>query len=341
MLFRARIAVAAALAVSCGARTELGAPIRDASAPFACTATGPAVLVPAPAPPDGTIGWVTINTLTVLGGRLYWELPMFTAASGEDGPGGVASVPVGGGAPTVLVTTSSESPWDAGFVLDAANVTYFDEGVRQAPLGGGGPSLLANGFGEILAIGAAGADFLVSDGRIARVGAGGAVTVLSTDARTVGTSTLAGDGDVVFGGSREGVYRLDGDAVTFLGGDPVDRLVVDGPWIDYALREGGVGAQRVIGARVSKNGGPVTYFLSPLPFDPSDELGDNGVAIDDASIYFGDDGSVDAVSKTTGVVTVVASASVATHVTTTSVAVDDRCVYWSNSDNSIWVAPKD
>jgi hypothetical protein len=26
-------------------------------------------------------------------------------------------------------------------------------------------------------------------------------------------------------------------------------------------------------------------------------------------------------------------------VTTTSIAVDDECVYWSNDDNTIWAAP--
>ena len=329
--------------VACGSRTQLDDP-ESMAAPIGayggskCAVTRATVLVPAPPQPKGIDGWFTISTLTPFHGRLYWTPPSFTSESDHDDhvPGTIASMPLGGGVPTTVVTTSVAAAWDATFVVDDEHITFVDGSLKQTPLAGGDASVIDEAF-RLLGVTKGKNGFLVSGDEIGWVPS--STQALPNDAVTKNTRKLVDGGDALYGCSSAGFYRIDGGVATLLGTDDAADFVVDDHWIYYAI-DGDFDPHRRIGARLPKAGGPPQYFFSKLP--PNDALAiAQGVAQDDTRVYYGDRGAISAVTKATGEVTTVAEAVVdPKNAEVVSVAVDDDCVYWAHADNSIWASPK-
>jgi len=244
-------------------------------------------------------------------------------------------MPLGGGVPTTVVTTSVAAQWDATFVLDDEHITFVDGQLKQTPLAGGDATVIYDGF-ELFGVTVGKNGFLVSGGEIGWVPAS---TALPNDAVAKNTRKLVDGGDALYGISNAGFYRVDGGVATLIGTDDAADFVVDDQWIYYAI-DGDMDPHRRIGARLAKTGGAPQYFFSKLPPTKAFAVA-QGVAQDDTRVYYGDRGAISAVTKATGEVTTVAEATVdPKNAEVVSVAVDDDCVYWAHADNTIWASPK-
>jgi hypothetical protein len=337
-----RKALLVLIAAACGARTELGAPLlpdqdastsrdasdagKDAQPPSPCIATAPTLLAS---------GGKEIQFIALDHDDVYWT---------DFALGNVAAVPKAGGGVRVIAP-GRDNP--SGLVIVGPTIYWTEFGAGQvmsgAAAGGGQFTTIASkqdGAFDITAASDAIYWTTVQSCSVARSEDGGKFHVLvhAKQPFTAITSTS----DHVFWVSIEDkiIARYDvgsGNVSTLLAVDALDlpsTLATDGKNVYY----GGTSPSELAVSSIPIVGGdPVALF--------TEECGDanatrciGDVATDGDFVYFtSKSGDVRKVPTTGG-----APATIATgQARPFAVAVDDRCVYWSNlDDGTVWAAPR-
>jgi hypothetical protein len=331
-----------ALLAACGARTELGAPVRldadagadvitdaqkkDAQPPSPCIATEPTLLAS---------GGKEIQYVALDHDDVYWT---------DFALGTVSAVPKAGGAVRVIAP-GRDNP--SGLVIVDKTIYWAEFGAGDvmsgASAGGGSFTIIASkqdGAFDITAAKDAIYWTTVQSCSVARSEDGGNYHVL-VHAKQPFTAIASTDDDVFWVSIEDKViarYEIAQGAVsTLLAVDALDlpsTLATDGKNVYF----GGVSPSELVVSAISVKGGdPHTIFF--------EDCGDTGatrcigdVTTDGDFVYFtSKTGAVRKAPASGGEPTTIASGQLRPF----AIAVDDRCVYWSNlEDGSIWAAPK-
>ncbi|HEY2367961.1 MAG TPA: hypothetical protein VGH87_16300 [Polyangiaceae bacterium] len=319
-------AVLIAVVSGCGDRTELPAPTKQrggadggTSDGVQCELTQPTLLVQ-----EGTVD--EINNVQVMNGALY-----FTTTGGSSYT--LWSVPLSGGQPTMI----SGDLITPAYAIGDGMVVYVrhDSNLWAVPLAGGTSSLFAHSIaGEYGPITALSIGFVTVDMAAIRMFdfSGNVTTVAMLPSEMIPSQAFAMQGSAAYLGTGYGLWFLeDGTWGGVTLGNPVFALAVDSTDVYFTVR-----LEWSAYAMVMPRGGTTPTQLIAA------DVAEGCVAIDAVNVYFGGGaalaGDVLVVDKVQRTVTQVGSTPV--HGWTTSIATDDKCIYWGTQVGELWGAPK-